>query len=68
MNSLIISIDRMEDIGENPTSPLRRDSLGREQNTIEMLLYVVGATKPRCKKRFENASCSETAAVVNGVR
>lgn len=27
-----------------------------------------GATKPRCKKRFENASCLGTGAVVNGVR
>ena len=26
------SIDRMEDIGENPTAPLRRDSLGREHH------------------------------------
>ena len=32
MNSLFSSIDRMEDIGENPTSPLRRDSLGREHH------------------------------------
>ena len=50
-------------------APRRRIRRGKTHNWIvNNSQIIIGATKPRCKKRFENASCLDTGAVVNGIR